>query len=193
MSPLSWCWLQYRGLHILTAMWLEMIITLDIKRWDSSDSGFLLFLTWEQLSHTYLYIYIYIIFYMNAFTSSWQPNELIFYGHFLLLLSSICVSNGDWSCLFAFSVDSASLHLHQPSPSFLPFSFALLWASHKPVLRRQMITSYRQPPQQAIAALAVAVLTKAKDVMGHRDTATRSILRAGSGIRGNRSREEGVG
>lgn len=56
-----------------------------------------------------------------------------------------------------------------------------------------MITSYRQPPQQAIAALAVAVLTKAKDVMGHRDTATRNILRAGSGIRGNRSREEGVG
>lgn len=56
-----------------------------------------------------------------------------------------------------------------------------------------MITSYRQPPQQAIAALAVAVLTKAKDVMGHRDTATRNVLRAGSGIRGNRSREEGVG
>lgn len=129
---------------------------------------------------------------MNAFTSSWQPNELIFYGHFLLLLSSVCVSNGDWSCLFAFSVDSAPLHLHQPSPSFLPFSFALLWASHKPVLRRQMITSYRQPPQQAIAALEVAVLTKAKDVMGHRDTAAGSILRAGSGIRGNRSREEGV-
>lgn len=130
---------------------------------------------------------------MNVFTSSWQPNELIFYGHFLLLLTSICVSNGDWSCLFAFSVDSAPFHFHQPSPSFLPFSFALLWANHEPVLRRQMITSYRQPPQQAIAALAVAVLTKAKDVMGHRDTATRNILRAGSGIRGNRSREEGVG
>lgn len=139
------------------------------------------------------YISVNMFFYMNAFTSSWQPNELIFYGHFLLLLSSICVSNGDWSCLFAFFVDSALLHLHQPSPSFLPFTFALLWASHEPVLRRQMITSYRQPPQQAIAALAVAVLTKAKDVMGHRDTATRNILRAGSGIRGNRSREEGVG
>lgn len=55
-----------------------------------------------------------------------------------------------------------------------------------------MVTSYRQPPQQAIAALAVAVVTKAKDVMGHRDTATRNILRAGSGIRGNRSREDGV-
>lgn len=138
------------------------------------------------------YISVYIIFYMNAFTSSWQPNELIFYGHFLLLLSSIYVSNGDWSCLFAFFVDSAPLHLHQPSPSFLPFTFALLWASHVPVLRRQMITSHRQPPQQAIAALAVAVLTKAKDVMGHRDIATRNILRARSGIRGNRNRE-GVG
>lgn len=55
------------------------------------------------------------------------------------------------------------------------------------------LTSYRQPPQQAIAALAVAVLTKAKDVVGHRDTATRNILRARSGIRVHKSREEGVG
>lgn len=56
-----------------------------------------------------------------------------------------------------------------------------------------MLTSYRQPPQRAIAALAVAVSAKAKDVMGHRDTATRSISRAGSGIRGNKGRGEGVG
>lgn len=48
VSPLSWCWLQYCGLHILIVMWLEMIKILDTKqRWD---------MTWEQLSHTYLYI-----------------------------------------------------------------------------------------------------------------------------------------
>lgn len=56
-----------------------------------------------------------------------------------------------------------------------------------------MLTSHRQPPQQTTAALAVAVSAKAKDVMGHRDTATRSISRAGSSVRGNRGREEGAG
>jgi len=56
-----------------------------------------------------------------------------------------------------------------------------------------MRTSYRQPRQRATAALAVAVSAKAKDVMGRRDTATRSISRAGSGIRGNRGGEGGVG
>lgn len=56
-----------------------------------------------------------------------------------------------------------------------------------------MLTSYRQPPQRAIAALAAAVSAKAKDVTGHRDTATGSISRAGAGIRGHRGREGGVG
>lgn len=53
-----------------------------------------------------------------------------------------------------------------------------------------MLTSYRQPPQRATAALVVAVSAEAKDIMGHRDTATRSISRAGSGIRATEEGEK---
>lgn len=171
------------------ATWFGMVKTIDTKKVRHKQEETTV---WAGLRTVDAYISAYRIFYVNAFTSSWQPNELIFYGHILLLLSSICVSNGDWSCLFAFSVDFVPLHLTH-FHHFFPSVFSLLWASHKPVLGRQMLTSYRQPPQWAIAAPAGAVSAKAKDVTGHRDTATTNISRAGSGIRGNRGRKEGAG
>lgn len=106
------------------AAWFGMIKTTGTKKVrDNQEQA----TVWAGLRTVATYISVYRFFYVKAFTSSWQPNELIFYGHFLLLLSS---SNGDWSCLFVFSVDFAPLHLNH-FHRFSPFRFALLWASHK--------------------------------------------------------------
>lgn len=64
---------------------------------------------------------------MNAFTSSWQPNELIFYGHFFAAIELNLFIK--WRlklpfCLFCRLCSTSINHLHHFFPSVL-LSFEL--------------------------------------------------------------------
>lgn len=59
---------------------------------------------------------------MNTFTSSWQPNELIFYGHFVAAIElNLCIK---WRlklpfCLFCRLYSTSINHLRHFFPSVL--------------------------------------------------------------------------